>query len=357
MHVWSTLLPILGLGLSGTGMAAYVLEDDYGTSSFFDKFSFFTGSDPTSGFVSYVDQTTAQNAGLISAGSTVYMGVDHTNIASSPGRQSVRISSTNSYTHGLVILDLAHMPGAYKHEAKLMRTSWMLGPDWPTNGEIDIIEGINTQSTNQMTLHTTDGCTIANGGFTGTLLTSNCYSYAAGQAENAGCGIAASSSQTYGSGFNDAGGGVYATEWTSAGISIWFFPRGSIPSDISAGTPNPAGWGTPVAKFAAGSCDFDAHFSEMQIADIMEKVFDTTFCGAWAGAVWGSGSCASVDSSCEDYVANNPSAFAGAYWEINSLKVYQDSANAAAVIVNVNVNATEHLQAHMRRSHQRGRGF
>jgi hypothetical protein len=111
MHVWSTLLPIVGLSLSGTSMAAYVLEDDYTPSSFFDKFSFFTGSDPTSGFVSYVDRTTAQNAGLISTGSSVYMGVDHTNIASSPGRQSVRISSTNSYTHGLVILDLAHMPG------------------------------------------------------------------------------------------------------------------------------------------------------------------------------------------------------------------------------------------------------
>ncbi|KAF7134188.1 hypothetical protein CNMCM5793_005867 [Aspergillus hiratsukae] len=350
MHVWSTLLPILGV--SATGMAAYILEDDYRTTSFFDKFSFFTGSDPTGGFVSYVDRTTAQNAGLISTGSSVYMGVDHTNIASSSGRPSVRISSTNSYTHSLVILDLAHMPGGI---CGTWPAFWMLGPDWPTNGELDIIEGVNTQSTNQMTLHTTDGCTIANTGFTGTLLTSNCYSYAPGQAENAGCGIADPSSQTYGSGFNSAGGGVYATEWTSDGISIWFFGRGGIPGDISAGAPNPSGWGTPVAKFAAGSCDFEEHFREMQI------IFDTTFCGAWAGAVWGSGSCASIDSSCEDYVANNPSAFAGAYWEINSLKVYQDSASAAAVKVdvNVNVNATQDLQGHRHQRHagRRGRGF
>jgi hypothetical protein len=141
----------------------------------------------------------------------------------------------------------------------------MLGPDWPSHGEIDIIEGVNTQSINQMTLHSTDGCTIANGGFTGTLLTSNCYDYAPGQGTNAGCGIAATSSLTYGTGFNNAGGGVYATEWTSAGISIWFFPRGSTPLDIRAGTPNPMNWGTPLAKFAPGSCDFDAHFSEMQI--------------------------------------------------------------------------------------------
>jgi hypothetical protein len=110
MHIRSTVLPILGL--SATGMAAYVLEDDYGTStSFFDKFSFFTAPDPTGGFVSYVDRNTAQNAGLISANGAVYMGVDHTNVASSSGRQSVRITSTKSYTHGLVILDLGHMPG------------------------------------------------------------------------------------------------------------------------------------------------------------------------------------------------------------------------------------------------------
>jgi hypothetical protein len=86
-----------------------VLWDDYSPDSFFDKFSFFTDRDPTNGFVGYVDRGTAQNAGLISAGSSVYMGVDHTNIASS-GRQSVRLSSTQTYHHGLFIIDLGHMP-------------------------------------------------------------------------------------------------------------------------------------------------------------------------------------------------------------------------------------------------------
>ena len=39
------------------------------------------------------------------------MGVDHTNIATGSGRASVRLTSQKSYNHGLVILDLAHMPG------------------------------------------------------------------------------------------------------------------------------------------------------------------------------------------------------------------------------------------------------
>lgn len=45
-----------------------------------------------------------------------------------------------------------------------------------------------------------------------------------------------------GDGFNAAGGGIYATEWTSNGISIWFFPRNGIPADLVSGTPSPTGW-------------------------------------------------------------------------------------------------------------------
>jgi hypothetical protein len=63
--------------------------------------------------VNYVDRSTASRSGLIKAsGDSVYIGVDSTNIASSPGRQSVRLSSTKRYTHALVILDLEHMPGS-----------------------------------------------------------------------------------------------------------------------------------------------------------------------------------------------------------------------------------------------------
>lgn len=68
--------------------------------------------DPTHGYVNYVDRETAKKSGLISSdGSSVYMGVDHTNIAKGRGRDSVRIATKKSYQHGLFITDMSHMAG------------------------------------------------------------------------------------------------------------------------------------------------------------------------------------------------------------------------------------------------------
>jgi hypothetical protein len=123
-----TLLTLAGLISLST--AGYVLEDDYDASSFFSKFDFFTvsriihafistqlltvyqGGDPTHGYVNYMDQSSAQNAGLINTNNgAVYLGVDSTNVASGSGRSSVRITSSKSYNHGLIVADIAHMPG------------------------------------------------------------------------------------------------------------------------------------------------------------------------------------------------------------------------------------------------------
>ncbi|QKX57640.1 uncharacterized protein TRUGW13939_04758 [Talaromyces rugulosus] len=304
--------------LAKAGSAAYTLSDSYPTGlDFFNKFTFYTATDPTNGYVTFVDKSTAQSGGLIAAESdgSTYIGVDKTNVASGSGRKSVRLTSTASYTHGLFILDLAHMPGSV---CGTWPAFWTVGSDWPNNGEIDIIEGVNLQTNDAMTLHTSDGCSINNSGFSGSLSTSNCYVNAAGQSSNAGCGINSASSSSYGSGFNSAGGGVYAMEWTGSYIRTFFFPRGSVPSDITSGSPNPSGWGTPAALFE-GNCNIDSHFGAQQI------VFDITFCGDWAGSVWSSSGCTGKASTCNDFVQNNPTAFDETYWRINSLKVYKSS--------------------------------
>lgn len=311
----STLLISLA-GLIPLSTAGYVLQDDYSIDKFFSMFEFFTAPDPTNGYVTYVGQSAAQAAGLVNTNNNaIYMGVDYTNVASGSGRQSVRLTSKKSYTHGLIILDASHMPGGV---CGTWPAFWTVGPNWPAGGEIDIIEGVNSQVSNSMALHTNQGCAITNNGlFSGTISTPNCDVKAAGQPNNAGCQILMSNSASYGTGFNQGQGGVYATEWTSDHISIWFFPRSAIPADISSGTPNPGNWGQPAARFAGG-CQIDNFFSNHQI------VFDTTFCGDWAANVWTTDPvCSSKAPTCQSFVQNNPSAFKDAFWSINSLKVYQ----------------------------------
>ncbi|PSK42536.1 hypothetical protein B9Z65_4450 [Elsinoe australis] len=308
-----SLLPLLTFLVSSTS-AGWVLKDDYNPSNFFSKFSFWTSEDPTHGFVQYVDQDTATKNGLIKQrNGGIYMGVDYTNNAPQ-GRQSVRLTSYAKYNTGtLMLLDLKHMPVG----CGTWPAYWTVGPNWPAGGEIDIIEGVHNQAHNAMTLHTSNGCSInPNNVMTGSIVTNNCYVNAPGQWDNAGCGTTTPQTNTYGRGLNKIQGGVYAMAWQKENIRVWFFPRGAIPADITSGSPKPAGWGRPLALFS-GSCNIPQFFKDNQI------VFDTTFCGDWAGNVWADSGCKSDKyPTCESYVQNNPAAFKNAFWQINSLKVY-----------------------------------
>ena len=190
--------------------------------------------------------------------------------------------------------------------------SWMTGPNWPNNGEIDIIEGVNSKTENQMTMHTNQGCTLVN---------QDCQG-------KQGCSVVAGGSSSYGSGLNSVGGGIYATEWTSNSIKIWFFTHDNAPDDISGPNPNPRRWGNSTSTFVGGSgCDIDSHFNNNNI------VFDTTFCGDWAGNDFLQDPVCSAlgASSCQDYVQNTPEAFEKSYWAVNSLKVYEQSNSTSTV--------------------------
>jgi hypothetical protein len=148
----------------------------------------------------------------------------------------------------------------------------LFGPNWPNSGEIDVIEGVNLAGTDQITLHTAAGCTINTAGSQSgtTLLNSNCNANNA----NDGCGVTTTTANAYGNSFNNNGGGVYAMQWESSGVYVWFFPRGSIPSDITSGHPVTGNWGLPIVAFNGGSsCNIDSFFANENI------VFDTTFCG------------------------------------------------------------------------------
>lgn len=59
----------------------------------------------------YVDQATAQSMNLLnaSAGAAVGWGVDTVN-KDQAGRASVRLTSKKTYNHGLIVVDVEHMP-------------------------------------------------------------------------------------------------------------------------------------------------------------------------------------------------------------------------------------------------------
>jgi hypothetical protein len=265
----------LATNLTGTfhinAAATYYQVDSYSASNFFSSFNFYTGSDPTHGYVNYQSQSSASGMGLINTNNNqIYMGVDSTTYnPSSPGRASVRVSSNKAYTHGLFIADIAHMPGSI---CGVWPAFWLFGPNWPNNGEIDVIEGVNLAGTDTITLHTAPGCYINTAGSQGgtVLQDSNCNS----NNGNNGCGVTTTTPNAYGNNFNNIGGGVYAMQWESSGIYVWFFPRGNIPADITNGNPVTGNWGLPIVAFNGGSgCNIDSFFGNNNI------VFDTTFCG------------------------------------------------------------------------------
>ena len=314
--------------------ALYSLTEDYTGAAFFEGFDWFTEADPTRGHVRFVNKQEANQtsmAGLVSGGlanSAVYMGLDTINQAPE-GRPSVRVSSSKSFDHGLFIADIVHMPGGI---CGTWPAYWLLGPDWPRGGEIDIFEGVNDQKSNKMVLHTGPGVSIEdidNSTFTGQVLTSDCDVDAPNQDKNAGCGITDGEDDetSYGTGFNTNGGGIFATEVSCDHIKIWFFPRHTpVPIDITTGRnplPNEKTWGLPRATFR-GNFSVAENFRQMKI------IFDTTFCGDWAGAVWADNpTCSALAPTCEQYVSENPEAFAEAYWAVNSLRVYESDGRSA----------------------------
>lgn len=317
-----------GSATSAPASSPWKIVQSYQGSSFFDGWDFFVGADPTNGIVTYIDQPTAQSANLTSINSAGHaiMRVETTPQVQNT-RQSVRITTHQSYTGGLVIMDSVHMPTG----CGTWPAFWSNGPNWPAGGEIDIVEGVNDYTNNQATIHTNPGCSLTSSssstlGISGTVVGgTDC---AAAQTGNQGCGVRASQTNSFGAAFNAINGGVYAMKWDDSGISVFFFPRNSIPSDITANAPLPDSWGTPMAFWPAAGCNPFTFFNSHS------AIFDTTLCGDWANGVWGSTGVPGQDQSCAQrtgvsdcatFVRNNGAAFADAYWEVRYVQIYQNS--------------------------------
>ena len=124
----------------------------------------------------------------------------------------------------------------------------------------------------------------------------------------------------FGENFNNNGGGVYALQWTDDALNAWFFPRGSVPSDVSAtsNSPDPSGWGLPMASYPASSCNFGEFFSAQTI------ILNINICGSFGLSAFS----ATCSGSCLDLV-QTPSNYDNAFFEISYMRVFTNDSSKA----------------------------
>ncbi|TDL22536.1 hypothetical protein BD410DRAFT_207110 [Rickenella mellea] len=306
--------------------AALKLAQNYQGANFFDGWTFQNGIDAnTTGNVLYQTREQALQEGLVSvnAAGHAIIKVDNTTDGTQDptfGRPSVKILSNATVPAGsLVILDAVFMP----YGCSVWPAFWMQGPNWPDDGEIDIVENVNLATNNRYALHTLQGCMHppadqSTGIETGTLMAPDCFNQTNG---NEGCLIQDPSPNSFGAGFAANGGGVFALLWDDTGIKIWFFTRSAIPSDVPSNSPNPSGWGTPTAFYPSTTCDTSKFFSPQTI------IFDISICGNFAGIP------SVFNPSCPGLCTNlvgTPSNYNTAYFEIAYLRVFTNGSSTGS---------------------------
>ncbi|OCB91539.1 hypothetical protein A7U60_g1217 [Sanghuangporus baumii] len=320
----------LSLGYAGVASAAqsFTMVQNHSGENFLSNWTFYSGVDlNTTGNVFFETQQEAQQEQLtfLNSDGNFVVKVDNTTDGtgnSTFGRSSVKMLSAYTITEGnLVLFDAVHMPFG----CSVWPAFWSQGQNWPDDGEIDIIEGVNQQAENKISLHTLDGCTHPDNSSsssieTGELVSTDCFNQTNG---NQGC-IVQVPGNSYGESFSSSGGGVYALNWNSSGLYMWFFPRGSIPSDLPTSTPNPDGWGLPVAAYPKSSCNTD------QFIKAQTLILDITICGNFAGAadVFTTTGCSGV---CTDLVAN-PQNYDDAFFEISYIRVFSQGGAAGGTV-------------------------
>ncbi|KAI0095455.1 glycoside hydrolase family 16 protein [Daldinia grandis] len=306
------------LAASAGATKSYQVSEVYNSTNFFDKFNFFSGTDPNGGYVQYQTQANAQDLGLVKTqDGEVFVGVDHAGSyqATGAGRKSVRLESKNVYNKGLIIAEFTHLP---KPVCGSWPAFWFFGDPWPTKGEIDLYENWNDLNFNRHTSHVdkpevVGDCTLVASDMTAKIDSPNCYDFADGQANFQGC-----SASEFSSTFGSASGGIFALEWTDDFLKIWDWPRNGAPKDISSGQPAPSStWGQP--SYVISKCNVAKAFKDMKM------VLNVNFCGVAGQTGQWDTSCKATTGfgSCTEYVAAKGGDFESSNFKVKDIKVYE----------------------------------
>ncbi|KAL9937121.1 hypothetical protein V8E36_004356 [Tilletia maclaganii] len=293
-------------------------------TNFFDEMVVFEGDDPSRGLVRYIGMNEARNKGLVNTNNgQIYMALSKYRINGM--YETIRPSTKITFTEGLVIVKVNHMPVA----CGLWPSIFTVSPDdgWPHRGEVDIAEGVHFYKSNKMSIHTMPGCHMDPGSLdmmTGTLGTESSTNCAAWQTGDKGCAVQ-SELHDFGVAINNNGGGVYMMVWTEHhGIAIYH--ANQVPDDIQRGQPDVNQWGKPSAYFPSTSCTPSDFFGSHSVT------ITNTFGGTWSGneQVWNwkasmTQSCAERTgfSSFDQYVNAGHPDLSQAYWAIQDIQIWQ----------------------------------
>mmetsp|Transcript_19548 Transcript_19548/g.27494 ORF Transcript_19548/g.27494 Transcript_19548/m.27494 type:complete len:545 (+) Transcript_19548:81-1715(+) len=286
----------------------YKLVEVQEGEDFFTHYNFYDGVDSagSNGYVNYVSMQTAFDLGIANVtyespgdvfGQSFSNYYNNTNdeeafvyMSTAPTedgpRESIRLEGIRRYNRGLFVIDLHHMPAG----CGTWPAFWLTDEgNWPLNGEIDIIEGVNNQTVVKTALHTTQDCSMddvplgVKTGFWDTAQgvpkkdgtidhtlrdADDCFVYDPHQWLNQGCVAISDEKGTIGTPLNKKGGGVFVLEWDPINrfIKSWVFtPHKEVPTNLMESiltaknseisdrvTPDPSLWGLPYAYFPIG---------------------------------------------------------------------------------------------------------
>ncbi|GJE99867.1 glycoside hydrolase family 16 protein [Phanerochaete sordida] len=340
------MLPrVLGLVLLAQVLCAtaaqFNLTKEYSGSSFFDDWDYYGAYDAsTYGAEVYVTKAQAGSLTSVSPAGHALIRLDNTTDVPYPGkRNSVRLTTQQWFGVGtLWVVDAIHIPFG----CSVWPAIWTSGANWPNNGEIDIIEGVNQVAWNQMSIHAAQGCTVPpSPKQSGNLTEGDC-------SQGVGCVVEENTPNSYGKAFADNGGGVWAAQYDSTGIFIWFWPRNKLPANLQtpSDTLDISSWGTPSAAYASPTCNITEFFGGQQM------IIDIALCGEGADSpgVYAQTCGDTQTNACylDNVINNGSAAYADAYFELAAIRAFSPagtttvfgSAAAAGVAPGPNGTAT-----------------
>eukprot|EP00445_Apocalathium_hangoei_P094121 CAMPEP_0204245514 /NCGR_PEP_ID=MMETSP0361-20130328/97669_1 /ASSEMBLY_ACC=CAM_ASM_000343 /TAXON_ID=268821 /ORGANISM="Scrippsiella Hangoei, Strain SHTV-5" /LENGTH=481 /DNA_ID=CAMNT_0051218719 /DNA_START=82 /DNA_END=1527 /DNA_ORIENTATION=- len=276
------------------GDGKYRLDWEAKGTNFFEGFDFLTtdGNHGASDFVgSYED---AKKAGVaVATGS-------HAILRAGPRsshhfkRLTGKIATKKTWKHFLAAVRFTHVP----YGCGVWPAFFTLGAgvEWPSGGEMDILEYVNDQGS-MTSFHTTKQCKLdpaqvnKYGSMPDANLVANnnnnynCLTKYCATCTSLGCApnkMPLLTGQQWAS-----RPGVFAMQRTDSFAKLFFIPDADLPGDLSADEPTPEAWDRWIISYypfgdSAATCP--------QPDDIMAPqmfILQVAFCGDWASKVWG----------------------------------------------------------------------